>query len=199
LLPKNHLENGDEGDRTLNPRLAKRGAVRKAEMMRLSAELIPLGKRVYSGRRLSNKEHARLRAIQNRVGELSGKVDSRWIVRIDPELAIPAGLAGLGRKAAEIIVELLGEAGWTYSGSGSIFDKSTDDRFGERHKAAVLVEARLSDELLDEMFCIRESENKLDERLKQRLEQIDTWWDLNDESTAVIHHIDYPGFSIGLG
>jgi uncharacterized protein (TIGR02996 family) len=179
--------------------LAKRGAARKADVMKLSAELLPLCKRQYSGRRLTNKEYARMRAIQDRLYDLSQKVDSRWIARVDPSLAIPLELPELGRKAAEVVVELLGEAGWAYSGSGTIFSVCEDARFGRRDRDAVLVEVRLAGDLLDEMFSICSSERKLDEQLRERLDQIGTWWDLQDESTAVIYPASYPGFMIGLG
>lgn len=178
--------------------LVKRRATRKAEMMRLSADLLPLHKNNCGGRHLSRKEYARYRAIQDRLWDLSQSVDSRWIVKVDSALAIPNDLPELGRRAAEVIVDLLGDAGWSYHGGHAVFNRNevTDPN---PHEAAVLLEVRLFEELLEGMFRVRESEGDLDDLLEKRLDQIGAWWDLQDESNAEIYSVDYPGFSIGLG
>jgi len=154
---------------------------------------------VCDGPGLTEREEVQLRKMDSEMYDLCRRLDPRWMVRVDPALAIPSGLSELGLKAARVIVEFLGEEGWTYDGHGSVF-QAPADAMGEMAKCAgpaVLIVH--SSGLLDECLTFQSPNDDLTDKLAARLDKIGAWSELYDESIAMIHPTDYPGFSIGLG
>jgi uncharacterized protein (TIGR02996 family) len=180
--------------------LEKRGSRRKAEMMRLSGDTVAIVGHNRTGSKLKERERKRLRAMESRLFDLSYKVDSRWIVKIDPALVIPPGLPELGVEAANTIVEFIGGEGWTYSGYGTVFEtvEGASWHVSSGTAAAVLV-VNHSQGVLAECLGMDPRHDEIQDRLINRFEDIGVWSQLHDEVTSLIYPASYPGFAIGLG
>ena len=104
--------------------LDKRRHTNKALLLKLAVEEAELTKLepYVGGPGLTRKQRDRSYEIGDAILRLSQKIDSHWIVEIDPALSIPAGLTELGLRAAKTIIDFLADEGWTYKGSGRAFD-----------------------------------------------------------------------------
>jgi hypothetical protein len=155
--------------------------------------------RGHPGLGLTDRQWAQVKKMDDEIAGLSRRIDPCWMVKVDPALAIPSGLSELGLKAAQVIVEFLGEEGWMYDGAGSVF-QAPAEATGEIAKCAgpavLIVYTR---GLLDECLAFQPRNDALTDKLEARLDKIGTWSELYDESTSMIHPAEYPGFSIGLG
>ncbi len=168
--------------------------------MRLTADLAVLQvASVASDRELTDAEWSRLKAIRYELAEVSEKVDSRWTVLIEPELAIPVGLSETGILAATVIRDYLAEHGWTYSGQGRAFHVPSTWPSSPPCSPATQLVVVHADGLLGECFGLSPTDAVLSDGLVSRLANIAAWSELLDESTSAIYPADYPGFAIGLG
>jgi uncharacterized protein (TIGR02996 family) len=180
--------------------LYKQGRRNCARLIRLASQTDALEQKYRPPRRVSQAKWRALRDAQGDLLLLSYKVDSRWLVRVDPRLSIPSDLPELGRKAANIIIECLGTQQWDYEGGISAFERLEDasEEVQRLSGPAVLV-VNLSDEALQMCFGTHSRAGSLPELLADKLHEIGAWYDFHDCFTAVIHPKDYPGLMIGFG
>lgn len=180
--------------------LARRNRQARSRLLLLDVKLKKLRAKGggYPGLELTNRQWSQAKKMDAEIDDISRKLDPRWMVKVDPALAIPSGLPELGLKAAQVIVEFLGEEGWTYDGGDSVFDARADAT-GQMAKyagpAVLIVHTR---GLLDECLTFEPPNEELMDKLAERLDKIGAWSELYDGSTSMIYPTDYPGFSIGL-
>jgi hypothetical protein len=174
--------------------LSRRGAERMAALLRLSAEEIRLKEIERSSRRVKERDRKILRDIQCQLLMLSYRVHSKWLVRVDPALAIPNGLSKLGIAVASTIVDYLGETTWEYGSDGNVFylpsEASEHPCIGP--EPVVLVMKHSED--VGKRLC---ADLGAGECLDDRLAKLGAWMQ-NDQGESVIYPMDYTGPRIGL-
>ena len=173
--------------RHTNKALLLKLAIEEAELTKLSGDL--------DGHGLTCEQRDRSYEIRDAILHVSHKIDSHWIVEIDPALSIPAGLTELGLRAAKTIIDFLADEGWTYERSGRAFWSPAEFDGGSKH--AVLV-VRHINELLDNSLNLCTKDEALQNRLSERLDKIGVWSELKDEWTSLIYPSDYGGTAIGI-
>lgn len=182
--------------------LEKRSYRARAELLKLSVEVAELERksRDFDGPGLTAAERDRHYEIENRLEQLSSRIDSSWITKIDPTLAIPSDLTELGKNAALATCDFLGKHGWKYEGGGEAFESpaSLAGKLVGGINHAVLVISPVT-EMLEHCLGIPPTDGRLEEEFDRCLNSVGVWQCRYDESRTLIHPNKYPGFAIGLG